>query len=61
MSRKQTRSEARIEAFKLIFQTAVNDEEPEFLIEAMLEERPESMKNIDYKKTVYLGVLAKKE
>ena len=61
MSRKQTRSEARIEAFKLIFQTAVNDEEPEFLIEAMLEERPESMKNIDYIKTVYLGVFAKKE
>lgn len=61
MSRKQTRSEARIEAFKLIFQTAVNDEDPQFLIEVMLEERPESMKNIDYIKTVYLGVLAKKE
>jgi N utilization substance protein B len=61
MSRKQTRSEARTEAFKLIFQSAVNDEEPDFLINTMLEERPESMKNIDYIKTVFLGVLAKKE
>lgn len=61
MSRKQTRSEARIEAFKLVFQSAVNDEDLEFLIEAMLENTPESIKNIDYIKTVFLGVLAKKE
>lgn len=59
MSRKQTRSEARIEAFKLIFQYEVNKEEPEFLIEAMLSEHPESEKNINYIKTVFFGVIEK--
>ena len=61
MSRKQTRSEARIEAFKLIFQSEINDEEPEFLIDAMLSEHPESADNINYIKTVFLGVLSKRE
>ena len=61
MSKKQTRSEARIEAFKLIFQSEVNNEDSVFLIEAMLDEHPECMKNIAYIKTVFLGVLAKKE
>ena len=61
MSRKQTRSEARIEAFKLIFQSEINDEEPEFLIDAMLSEYPESADNINYIKTVFLGVLQKRE
>lgn len=61
MSKKQTRSEARIEAFKLIFQSAANDSEPDFLIEQMLLEHPESEKNLDYIKTVFLGVLAKRD
>ncbi len=61
MKKKQTRSEARVEAFKLIFESEVNSESPEYLIEVMLEEHPESESNVDYIKTVYLGVLAKKD
>ena len=61
MAKKQTRSEARIEAFKLIFQTQVNDEEPEFLFEHMLEETPKSADNIDYIKTAVLGVIEKRD
>ena len=60
MGKKQTRSEARIEAFKLIFQTDVNNEEIDFLFEHMLEENPKSQDNIDYIKTAVLGVLDKK-
>ena len=61
MKKKQTRSEARVEAFKLIFESEVNSESPEYLIEVMLEEHPERESNVDYIKTVYLGVLAKKD
>lgn len=61
MGRRQTRSEARIEAFKLIFQLDVNNEEPDFLFEHMLEENPKCSDNIDYIKSAVLGVLSKKE
>lgn len=61
MGKKQSRSEARIEAFKLIFQTDVNDEEPDFLFEHMLEENPKSADNIDYIKTAVLGVIGKRD
>lgn len=61
MGRKQTRSQARIEAFKLIFQTQVNNEEPQFLIDEMLAEHPESESNINYIKTVVLGVIEKND
>lgn len=61
MARRQTRSEARIEAFKLIFQMQVNNEDPQFLIDTMLEENPKSNNNIDYIKTVVLGVMEKND
>ena len=61
MGKRQTRSEARIEAFKLIFQTEVNDEEPEFLFEHMLEDNPKCADNIDYIKTAVLGVIGKRD
>ena len=61
MGKRQTRSEARIEAFKLIFQLDVNNEEPDFLFEHMLEENPKSLDNVDYIKSAVLGVLSKKE
>ncbi len=61
MGKRQTRSEARIEAFKLIFQLDVNNEEPDFLFEHMLEENPKSLDNIDYIKSAVLGVLSKKD
>ncbi len=61
MSRKQSRSEARKEAFKLIFQTETNRDDIEFLIAQMLENKPESTQNLEYIKTVLLGVLEKEE
>lgn len=61
MSKRQTRSEARIEAFKLIFQTDVNNEDVDFLFEHMLSETPKSADNIEYIKTAVLGVIDKKE
>lgn len=60
MGKRQTRSEARTEAFKLIFQTQVNDEELDFLFEQMLEENPKSIDNIDYIKTAVIGVNEKR-
>lgn len=59
MGRKQTRTEARTIAFKLIFECQVNDEDPNYLIDLMLEEFPESRSNINYIKTVVLGVCEK--
>ena len=61
MGKRQTRSEARTEAFKLIFQMQVNNEDPQFLIDEMLNEHPESEANINYIKTVVLGVLEKND
>lgn len=60
MGKRQTRSEARTEAFKLIFQTQVNDEELDFLFEQMLEENPKSIDNIDYIKTAVIGTVEKR-
>jgi len=61
MGKKQSRSEARQEAFKLIFQTQANSEDVNFLIEQMLENKPESKQNIDYIRTALNGVLEKEE
>ncbi len=61
MSKRQTRSEARIEAFKLIFQTEVNNDDIDFLFEHMLNELPKCQDNIDYIKTAVLGVINKKD
>lgn len=61
MARRQTRSEARIEAFKLIFQMQVNDEDSDFLIDTMLEDNPKSLDNIDYIKKVVIGVHQKND
>ena len=61
MSKRQTRSEARIEAFKLIFQTEVNNDDIDFLFEHLLSEVPKCADNIEYIKTDALGVIDKKE
>ena len=61
MGRKQSRSEARKEAFKLIFQTEINRDDVEFLVQEMLVNKPESKQNIEYIRTVLLGVLEKEE
>lgn len=59
--KKQTRSEARERAFSLIFQLYANSDEPEFLIEQMLEEFPESVDNLAYIKGAALGVMEKRD
>ncbi len=59
--RKQSRNEARQEAFKLIFQTLTNRDDIEFLIDEMLKNKPASRHNIDYIREVLLGVLEKEE
>lgn len=59
--KKQTRTEARKEAFKLIFQAETNNDDIEFLISHMLDEHPEAISNLDYIKGVLFGVLDKKE
>ena len=61
MGKKQSRSEARQEAFKLIFQTEINRDDVEFLVEEMLVNKPESKQNIEYIRTVLFGVLEKEE
>ncbi len=61
MSKKQSRSGARQEAFKLIFQTEVNRDDIEFLIDEMLLHKPESKQNIDYIRAVLFGTLEKEE
>lgn len=59
--KKQSRSEARCEAFKLIFQAETNSDDMEFLIQHMLEEHPETYSNIEYIRKCALGVIEKKE
>ena len=61
MSRKQSRSQARQEAFKLIFQTETNRDDVNFLIDQMLENKPESEQNLEYIKKVLFGVLEKED
>ena len=61
MERKQSRSEARKEAFKLVFQTEINRDDVDFLMAQMLENKPSSKQNIEYIKAVLLGVLEKEE
>lgn len=59
--KKQSRNEARQEAFKLIFQTLTNRDDIEFLIEEMLINKPASSQNIDYIRGVLMGVLEKED
>lgn len=59
--RKQTRTQARTEAFKLIFQLETNNDDIEFLIQHMLDEVPESIDNMPYIRQTVYGVTEKKE
>lgn len=59
--KRQTRREARCEAFKLIFQAETNNDDVEFLIEHMLDEVPESVDNMPYIRQTVYGVAEKKE
>lgn len=57
MNKKQTRSEARTEAFKLIFQSNMHKENIEGLFDHLIETQPECLPNINYIKDVVNGVL----
>ncbi len=57
MNKKQTRTEARTEAFKLIFQLSMHRENIEGLFDHLLDESPESLPNIAYIKGVVNGVM----
>jgi N utilization substance protein B len=59
--KKQTRTQARTEVFKLIFQAETNSDDMEFLIQHMLDEHPESIDNIGYIRECVFGVIEKKE
>lgn len=59
--KKQTRTQARTEAFKLIFQAETNNDDMEFLVEHMLDEVPEAIDNMPYIRRVVFGVLEKKD
>lgn len=61
MRKKQSRSEARAEAFKLVFQLETNHDDIEFLIQEMLANRPKSVDNIEYIRHVVYGVYEKKQ
>ncbi len=61
MGKKQSRSEARAEAFKLIFQTEVNNDDLDFLFEQLLLNKPASEQNMEYIKTAVCGVLEKND
>lgn len=61
MGKKQSRGEARAEAFKLVFQTEVNNDDIEFLFEQLLANKPASKQNMDYIRAVVCGVAEKAE
>lgn len=56
MGKKQSRTEARAEAFKLVFQLETNNDDIEFLIQEMLANRPKAIDNIAYIRDVVYGV-----
>lgn len=58
---KQSRTEARTEAFKIIFQMDMHIDELDYLFECLLAEKPESKRNIDYIKNVVNGVSEKND
>lgn len=57
MSKKLSRSQARCEAFKLIFELNQHKDELEFLFENLLEELPESAESMPYIRGVVNGVM----
>lgn len=58
MQKKLTRSQARNEAFKLVFEVKEHEEELDFLFDNLTEEMPEAMTSMDYIKNVVTGVSA---
>lgn len=56
MSRKLSRSEARCEAFKIIFELNQHMDDIDFLFDNLMNEEPRSITSMPYIKNVVLGV-----
>ena len=61
MKKKLSRSEARCEAFKIIFSLNQHRDDVDFLFENLAEENPASVTSMPYIKSTVLGVLEKEE
>lgn len=61
MKKKLSRSEARCEAFKIIFSLGQHKDDVDFLFENLAEENPASITSMPYIKNTVLGVLEKEE
>lgn len=59
MSRKLSRSQARCEAFKLIFELNQHMEDVDFLFDNLMNEMPQSITSMPYIKGTVLGVMDK--
>ncbi len=59
MSRKLSRSEARCEAFKIIFELNQHLDDIDFLFDNLMNELPQSITSMPYIKNVVLGVAEK--
>ncbi len=59
MSKKLSRSEARSEAFKIIFGLNQHKDDVDFLFDNLMNEVPASIRSMPYIKDVVLGVLEK--
>ncbi len=57
MSKKLSRSEARCEAFKIIFGLNQHSDDVDFLFDHLMNEIPQSISSMPYIKNVVLGVL----
>lgn len=59
MKKKLSRSEARCEAFKIIFSLDQHKDDVEFLFENLVSETPAALTSMPYIKSTVLGVLEK--
>lgn len=61
MKKKLSRSEARCEAFKIIFSLSQHKDDVDFLFENLVAEMPESVTSMPYIKSTVLGILEKED
>ncbi len=59
MSKRLSRSQARCEAFKLIFELNQHTDDVDFLFDNLMNEVPQSISSMPYIKNVVLGVMDK--
>lgn len=59
MSKRLSRSQARCEAFKLIFELNQHTDDVDFLFDHLMNEVPQSISSMPYIKNVVLGVMDK--